>query len=530
MINNIEYYKNTISHISIILVFLLFGSCNEKPEKTKETKEIKEELSSLEIINNNFKQVLDNLDSSLVFNFYKLNNSKLIWVNHSLQLNDKALAFIKLIENAENYGLISSSYIGELNINELNTISKDTLLTSNFIKFINHLRWGILPYSDINSPFPISIIDKKDLVINTASIFNNSSLEELIFSCSPKHSQYYALLEVLLKYNLRTQLLKDRVKVPSNKQDSTNYLIDAAKALVIHGLLDSTNVSDSLINTKIKQFQFEHGLNSDGVVGAKTAKLLSKSPFDYFITAALALDRWRKKEIWANNRIDINIPGYKLRYFKNNKVNRLHKVIIGNIKAQTIEILDSVEYLVVYPFWYVPKSIVNHEMLPKAIKDSTYFRRKGFEILIGRTVINYDKIDYNTSFRYTVRQKGGSSNALGLIKFIFPNSSSIYLHDTPSKKLFNKEVRAFSHGCIRLQNPLDLAYSVLNDDSSSYNKEKVKQLISEKQRLRINLNNHLPIYIHYTLASVLDSTIVFHEDIYKKEIETLEKLKKMFLN
>jgi len=169
-------------------------------------------------------------------------------------------------------------------------------------------------------------------------------------------------------------------------------------------------------------------------------------------------------------------------------------------------------------------------MLPKAIKDSTYFRRKGFEILIGRTVINYDKIDYNTSFRYTVRQKGGSSNALGLIKFIFPNSSSIYLHDTPSKKLFNKEVRAFSHGCIRLQNPLDLAYSVLNDDSSSYNKEKVKQLISEKQRLRINLNNHLPIYIHYTLASVLDSTIVFHEDIYKKEIETLEKLKKMFLN
>ena len=523
MINSIEYYKNTISNILIIFVFLLFISCNEK------TEEIKEELSPLQLVNNDFKQVLDKLDSSLVFNFYQLNDSELVWVNDSLQLNDKALAFIKIIENAENYGLISSSYIGELNIDELNTISKDTLLTSNFVEFIGHLRWGVLSDSNVNSPFPISIRNKNELVINTAKNFKNSSLEELIFSCSPKHSQYAALLEVLLKYNLRTELVKDRVKVPSNKQDSANYLIYVAKALVIHGLLDSTEVSNSLIKNTIKQFQFEHGLNSDGVVGAKTAKLLSKSPFDYFITAALALDKWRKKEIWANNRIDINIPGYKLRYFRNNKINRLHKVIIGNIKAQTIEILDSVEYLVVYPFWYVPKSIINHEMLPKARKDSTYFRRKGFEILSGRTVVNSDKIDYNASFKYTVRQKGGSSNALGLVKFIFPNKSSIYLHDTPSKKLFNKEVRAFSHGCIRLQNPLDLAYSVLNDDSSSYNKTKVNQLISEKKRLRINLNNHLPIYVHYTLASVLDSTIVFHEDIYSKEKESLKKLKKMFL-
>ena len=198
------------------------------------------------------------------------------------------------------------------------------------------------------------------------------------------------------------------------------------------------------------------------------------------------------------------------------------------MKAQTIEILDSVEYLVVYPFWYVPKSIINHEMLPKARQDSTYFKRKGFEILKGRTVVNSDNIDYNASFRYTVRQKGGSSNALGLIKFIFPNKASIYLHDTPSKKLFNKEVRAFSHGCIRLQNPLDLAYCVLDADSSSYDKVNVKQLISEKKRLRINLNNNLPIYIHYTLASVLDSSIVFHEDIYKKEKESLKKLKMMF--
>ena len=139
-----------------------------------------------------------------------------------------------------------------------------------------------------------------------------------------------------------------------------------------------------------------------------------------------------------------------------------------------------------------------------------------------------DNIDYNSSFSYTVRQKGGSSNALGLVKFIFPNPSSIYLHDTPSKKLFKKEVRAFSHGCIRLQDPLDLAYVVLEDDQSKYNKEKVRKIIENKERTRLNLNNKLTIYIHYTLASVLDSSIVFHEDVYNKEKESLKVLKKMF--
>ena len=520
MFNSIKYFKSTFLTFSIILIF--FVSCNEKVEKKQEIK------PPLELLNNDFKQVLANFDSSLVFDFYKLNNNELIWINDSLQFNGKAIDLIEVIENAENYGLNSSLYFGALNFNELNAISRDTLLTSIFIEFIYDLNWGILSDSNLNSPFPISIRNKKDLVSKVAGSFSFTSLEEIIQNCSPKHSQYDALLSALKKYNIRTKLVKDKIKVPSNKQDSISYLDYTAKALVIHGLLDSIEVSDSLIISKIKQFQFEHGLNSDGVVGTKTAKLLSNSPYNYFISAALALDKWRKKETWADNRIDINIPGYKLRYYKNNQVNRLHKVIIGNVKAQTIEILDSVEYLVVYPFWYVPKSIINHEMLPKARQDSTYFKRKGFEILKGRTVVNSDNIDYNASFRYTVRQKGGSSNALGLIKFIFPNKASIYLHDTPSKKLFNKEVRAFSHGCIRLQNPLDLAYCVLDADSSSYDKVNVKQLISEKKRLRINLNNNLPIYIHYTLASVLDSSIVFHEDIYKKEKESLKKLKMMF--
>ncbi|MDG2370856.1 MAG: L,D-transpeptidase family protein [Flavobacteriales bacterium] len=517
-----DNFKKKIFIFFKLPLFLIFVSCEQ------ELIQVVEVTSPYETVNDKLKKVVKPLGVSALREFYAFNNDNLIWINDSLIFNEKAGNLIETLNNAENYGLVSSSYLGAYDLNELSPISKDTLLSSVFIDFIYDLNCGVFPDKILTSPFPAAVRNKEELVARLAEMVDTSSIEEIIFSCSPRHSQYITLLTALKKYNLRTKLVADQVNVPSNKKDSLNYLSYAAKALVIHGFLDSENVSDSIIISRVKDFQFEHGLNSDGVVGTKTAKLLSKSPFSYFLSAALALDKWRKKDIWSQNRIDINIPGYKLRYFQNNELVRLHKVIIGNVKAQTIEILDSVEYLVVYPYWYVPRSIINHEMLPKARKDSTYFKRKGFEILKGRTLVDSDNIDYNSSFSYTVRQKGGSSNALGLVKFIFPNPSSIYLHDTPSKKLFNKEVRAFSHGCIRLQDPLDLAYVVLEDDQSKYNKEKVRKIIENKERTRLNLNNKLTIYIHYTLASVLDSSIVFHEDVYNKEKESLKVLKKMF--
>ncbi len=517
-----KYFKKSILNFFKILLLLTFVSCEQEVDQVVEV------ISPYKTENDKLKQVLKPLGLSSVKDFYNVNDNNLIWINDSLHLNEKAENLIETLNNAENYGLVSSSYLGNYDLNDLSLISKDTLLSSVFIDFIFDLNCGVFTDESLTSPFPAADRNKDELVAGLAEMVDTSSIDEIIVNYSPKHSQYISLIAVLKKYNLRTKLVEDQVDVPSNKKDSLNYLSYAAKALVIHGFLDSENVSDSIIISRVKDFQFEHGLNSDGVVGSKTAKLLSKSPFSYFLSAALALDKWRGKDIWSENRIDINIPGYKLRYFKNNELVRMHKVIVGNVKAQTIEILDSVEYIVVYPYWYVPRSIINHEMLPKARKDSTYFKRKGFEILKGRSVVNSDNIDYNSSFRYTVRQKGGSSNALGLVKFIFPNPSSIYLHDTPSKKLFNKEVRAFSHGCIRLQDPLDLAYVVLEDDQSNFNKEKVKSVIKNKQRTRVNLNNKLAIYVHYTLASVIDSSIVFHEDIYGKEKESLKVLKKIF--
>ena len=510
----------------IILTFSsFFISCSESELNTTNAVV---ELNPVEIANKEFHSELAGFKDTTMLFFYSANDNRLLWLDDSLKLNSRAKELLKFIENIGSYGLNQKHYVSEKQLSLLSINSKDTLLTSTMLKLARNLRWSDFSFESEQNPFTKAEINELDFISKISNDFQSSSIYELLEGCQPKHHQYRSIVDALKRYVLRTKISKKKIKVPSNKQDSANFMSFVARALVIHGLIDSTDVDNTILTNAIKRFQQEHGLNQDGVVGRKTAKLLSKSPYDYYLTAVLSLDKWRQKETWAKSRIEINIPEYRLRYYENGKQLRTHKVIVGNVKAQTIEILDSVEYLVVYPYWYVPRSIINHEMLPKARKDSTYFRRKGFELLSGKKVVDSDKINYKKSFRYTVRQKGGSSNALGLVKFIFPNPSSIYLHDTPTKHLFKKEIRAFSHDCIRLQDPLDLAYSVLENDGSSYSSEKVKELISLKERKRINLKSKLPIFVHYTLASAKDSLIVFNEDVYSREKKSIKKLRKIF--
>jgi len=509
----------------ILAFFPFIISCNDSSVQSVEPVSL---TNPINLVNDDFNKALVDFSDTLMLSFYNANNNKLLWLDDSLNLNKKASDLLKFIGDLNAYGLQPAKYFSEKEFSLLSDISKDTLLTSTFIVLACDLMWGNSSFESKQSPFRKPKKNKLNYISGISAKINNSSISDLLENCQPKHSQYISIVNALKVYVKRTGISKNKIKVPSNKQDSANHMKFVAKALLIHGFIDSLMIDDTLLKDAIKEFQFEHGLNQDGVVGRNTSKLLSRSPFDYYLRAVLALDKWRQKERWAEHRIEINIPEYRLRYYEGGHEVRTHKVIVGNIKAQTIEILDSVEYLVVYPYWYVPRSIINNEMLPKARKDSSYFRRKGFELLSGRTVINSDNINYNKAFRYTVRQKGGSSNALGLVKFIFPNPSSIYLHDTPSKKLFNKDIRAFSHGCIRLHNPLDLAFEILETDGGSYTSKKVKELISNKERTRINLKNKLPIFVHYTLVSARDSSIIFNEDIYSIDKKSINSLKEIY--
>jgi len=516
----------TITYSRILILSLIFGliACNQaEPEKGSSALK----SNPLDVLNKEFKSVLENqVDSSFLLDFYKNSGEQLLWLNDNLDLNDRGKLLYSMITHVNDYGLNNKQYPSFVNIDSLNGIAKDTALTSCFIQFIKELRWGLLPNEYFVSPFPVSERNEKEFISSITEIINTTDFQQLIYQCQPNHSQYHSLVVGLKTFNNRVLDVNKKYAVPSYKKDSLLAYSKAAEVLFNYGLIDSLLVVDSVLINALKEFQQEHGLNADGVIGSNTAKALSKSPYDYFLNASLALEKWRKREDWAKDRIAINIAGFHLKYFQDDQTTRMHRVVVGTRSNKTIEILDSLEYLVIYPFWYVPYSIISNELLPKARKDSSYLRRNGYELLSGGKTVNSELIDYNAGFKYTVRQKGGRSNALGLIKFIFPNPSYIYLHDTPSKKLFNREMRTFSHGCIRLENPLDLAKDLLIRDNNQYNIDSVERLIKDRVRTKVYLNKKLPIYIHYTLASTKDNNIVFHNDVYGRDEKILVELKK----
>ena len=176
--------------------------------------------------------------------------------------------------------------------------------------------------------------------------------------------------------------------------------------------------------------------------------------------------------------------------------------MVGKPDKNTPEINDEMEYMIIYPFWNLPYSISSKELLPKIQKDSTYLERNGYQVFTNKhKAIDNNTINWNTvteeNFNYKIRQNGGRTNSLGLVKFIFPNKNSVYFHDTPSKRYFKNDIRAYSHGCVRVQHPLELAEIILKEDKNEYNIDSVNTFIANKNHRRITLNKKIPVHILY---------------------------------
>ncbi len=218
--------------------------------------------------------------------------------------------------------------------------------------------------------------------------------------------------------------------------------------------------------------------------------------------------RWIPADITkAKAFIVINIPSYRLTFFKNDKIVLSSNVVVGTEMNKTVIFSGMMRYVVFNPYWNVPTSILKKEILPAIKKNKHYLTNHNMEWHNGG-----------------VRQKPGPSNSLGLVKFLFPNSNNIYLHDTPSKNLFDKETRAFSHGCIRVAKPKELAYTVL-EDNPNWTKEKIDAAMDAGKESWCTLKNEIPVYIGY-FTSWVDSQnkIHFYNDVYKRDARLLEQL------
>ena len=296
------------------------------------------------------------------------------------------------------------------------------------------------------------------------------------------------------------------------------------------------DIYNQCLQDAVKHFQLRNGLEDDAVVGEGTRKVLNVSVDQRIETIRLNLDRIK----WLNPRhskrhIIINIPAFKLYFEENGKLIQTMRVITGKPNHPTPIFSDTVEYIVLNPYWNIPKSIIQKEMIPKLMRNPNAMARRGIEIRsnwgknsqkISGGSVNWSKYRYSKTVPFHFAQVPGYKNALGKVKFLFPNKFSVYMHDTPTKHLFKKNKRAFSHGCIRLQKPRELlrTFSEFNDNIDF---DKSQHILEGKKRTYITLKEKVPVDVIYLTAWVdYDGHIQFRNDIYKYDKMQMKSFRK----
>lgn len=299
---------------------------------------------------------------------------------------------------------------------------------------------------------------------------------------------------------------------------------------------DTSITYDSILFEAVKNFQRRHGLTDDGKIGKKTVAALNVSVDKRIqqIVVNLERGRWIYRNI-EDEYILVNIAAFYAVYVRNGKVIWRSRTQVGTEFRQTPVFKADLKYLEFNPTWTVPPTILEEDILPELKKDISYLNKNKMILLnstgdtVSPSVLNMDSININ-NFPYRILQKPGSNNALGLVKFMFPNKHRVFIHDTPSKILFEKEIRTFSSGCIRVEKPLKLAELVLND-TLKWHKIGIQKILDEKKTKIVPLKKSIPILLIYATASPYnenDTIISFHDDIYQWDEAIYKQLNSPF--
>jgi murein L,D-transpeptidase YcbB/YkuD len=253
-------------------------------------------------------------------------------------------------------------------------------------------------------------------------------------------------------------------------------------------------------------------------------------------TLKINLERLRISTMYPRRYMRVNLPSFMLQVIEDDSVVLRSAVIVGKPESQTPLLQGSITSFIIYPYWHVPKKIALTEYLPLIQKDSSYLRKHNFDVLdkLGNVLqansINWASLNEN-NFPYILRQRDGSENALGILKFMFQNPYNVYLHDTNAKKLFSKKMRALSHGCVRVQKATDLAMYLVKDDSIYVTPDDLVQYLSIKQKYKVQVRNPIPLFIEYQTCDIVDGKLRLYEDIYgiDRQWTKCAKTKKSFL-
>ncbi len=473
----------------------------------------------------------------LVKEYYRANGYKPAWT-YNFSVSENANILIDLINNAEKFGLEKHAYhlqeiiktIDKIRSHEegdnylSNRIRLELLLSDACLTFMIHLKMGYQKFDSLFFTLPVLM----DLVSEYSNALRSNEFENAVLSVQPKFIEYVKLQQSVEKYSEFADEKNEIIVMPDPKKDSVAFRKEAEKVLIKLHYLNPRPTYDEYL-AALKAFQYYHGLEPDGKPGRNTCEALSRSSRDRYRQIALNLDRLRKDNFRAEHFILVNIPAYQVRIYKANKIIGNTRVIVGAPKTPTPLITSRIQKIITNPSWEVPRSITLNELLPKLMTDSNFLNRKRFMLIDeNKNRVEYHQIDWNNisaeNFAYRLKQDAGSDNALGSVKFIFPSPYPVYLHDTPVKQMFSKDIRAFSHGCIRVQNPDMLAEYLIREFSKENENIDVSELIQNGISREITLDQPVDIYIRYITCEADDNKhVFFYKDIYRLDEKELSK-------
>src|SRR6188768_435259 len=414
----------------------------------------------------------------------------------------------------------------------------DLMLSDALVSIFHDIKLGRLPND--------SITLRKDSVLSEefiSSKFNAAasglSLNVIMSTLEPKYEGYRELKEAV-KLFLDSADFKPITLIvfPNKNKDELKAAI--AKRLFENGYIDSSFMEiDSLkLASGLKRFQKDKRLTIDGKIGAQTIRMLNLSDQDKFNRIAITMDRYKMlSDSFPEKYIWVNIPSYSLKLMSRDTLILKSKVVVGKPITRTPVLTSAVSELITYPQWTIPESIVEKEIIPGMKKDTGYLRKKGYMLLTYKNEeVSPDSVDwakYEKKIPYKVIQGSGDDNALGVLKFNFPNKYSVYLHDTNQRSFFGQDTRALSHGCVRVQQWEKMAYYIMNNQfDSTVKKKKPNEItldsmthwLAIKEKHSIPLRKRIPVYIRYFTCEANDGRIIFFEDIYEEDKKMIELL------
>lgn len=539
--------------LSLLTIYGCNNAISTTSGESKKQKSAKEfAIQNLELSKSKMNQELTNsgLPTTDILNeIYLNNNGDLFWFNGD-SINKNGLAIINVAKNHLAYGLPDlyngkellklNDSLNKMEVNDPNKIEygsrAEILITNAFVSLSAHLKYGyITPDTLQNFSWKLDSLkgNFNEKLTDAISNGTKSHLENL----QPKHIEFRKLQNALANYVKEFVISKDTFYVYNYKKDSTRSAATAKVALVSHQYISDSLVKvDSLYIKALKEFQLRHGLDPDAKIGSYTRKALTMSNEQRYLHAAVNIEKWKWKneaKFDSDKYIYVNIPEYKLKFIKENKVDKEHKVVVGTPWTKTPEFSSTLKYYKVYPYWHVPYSISSGEILPAVKKDSSYLKQRGYSVMThDNQVVNQSNIDWSKvtagNLRYKFRQNFGRSNSLGVVVFMFPNKHSVFIHDTPSKSFFNRDVRCFSHGCIRLHNPVEFAKYIAMQDSSLHTADSVQNYVDNRIRKKIQLNSYIPVHIEYHSAQANEKEqLIIYRDIYGKDEKYMDTFKEI---